>query len=89
MNEQKKQVNIVITNKPIATSVDGNNIRIQNNEQVEINFFQIIQQHDNTIDAIGTASVRMSLAQLEQFVKTASMAIEDSKKKKQVTNGGQ
>lgn len=82
MDKEKKPININITNKPIASAVDGNAVRIQDNGQAEITFFQVVpsnQPNPETLDATGVASVRMTLDQLEQLRNILGTALEQHK----------
>lgn len=81
--EQKKDVNINIVAKQVAAAADGNALRIQDNGQAELTFFQIVGNHpeSNTVDAASIASVRMTIDQLEQLKNTLNTALEQHKSK--------
>jgi len=83
MDKEKKDVNINIVSKPVAATADGNALRIQDNGQAELTFFQVIGNHPdtNTVDAAAIASVRMTIGQLEQLKNTLNTALEQHSSK--------
>ena len=84
MDTEQKPININIIAKPVASATDGNALRIQDNGQVELTFFQVVpsnQPNPETLDATGVASVRMTLEQLEQLKDLIVKALNQHKTK--------
>ncbi len=79
-NQQQK---ITIISKPIGIASDGNAINVQENGNVELIFFQIVQKLEHELQVQGVANIRMNIGQLEQFMRICNQAISEYKKKQE------
>lgn len=75
-SQKGKPIELNISNHLPAYAVDGNAIRVADNGNTDIIFFQIINQDENSLNVNSVASVRLNIEQLTQLGVSISEAVE-------------
>lgn len=70
-----------LISKPLAMAIDGHIIAIRDDNASEITFFQIVEQTNDSLNANGVSTLRMSLKQLTGLKDAIATTIENHEKK--------
>ncbi len=83
--QNHKNLPLKFTQRQGAYAIDGHGINVRSKNNIELNFIQIQNKHNNHIDAIGVTAVRMNIEQMKSLyndLKNALKDIETQEKKK-------
>ncbi|NTU73087.1 hypothetical protein HGB07_02835 [Candidatus Roizmanbacteria bacterium] len=74
----KKELNLNLLSKPPIFAADGQMVNvIDDNNLVDIVFFQLVNQNAKELNVNGISAIRLSFKQLKQFASTLGNVIKE------------
>jgi len=78
---KKKQEELKLLSKPVSIAADGNLLTLNTDNVGDLTFFQVSHKEGNVVEAIGVASIRLTLNGLKILRDLLTNAINDHEKK--------